>query len=120
MNSVVQGDVAPFRFLCKRDHKTFAVVGAKVWKRNDVTKDEVAVVIELEEMAAEDKGILPPSSPVDTLVYRDGVWGTTMSGGRRGRERGRERGRGGVGMEVSEGRGGEGRGREEVRLIQRE
>ena len=53
-------------------------------------------------MAAQNEGILSPAPPVEPLVYRYGVWGAAMSGGRE---------RGGEGEGEGEGereRGGEG------------
>ena len=78
MNPVSKGNVATIRIVGKRHDET-VLVDAEVGQRDDIAEDQFAVVVELEEMSAEDERILTPPPSVETLVYGDGVGDAEMS-----------------------------------------
>ena len=78
MNPVSKGNVATVRIVGKR-HDEAVLVDAEVGQGDDVGEDQFAVVVELEEMSAEDEGIVAPPPSVETLVYGDGAGDAEMS-----------------------------------------
>ena len=78
MNPVSKGNVATVRIVGKRHDETI-LVDAEVGQGDDVGEDQFAVVVELEEMSAEDEGIVAPPPSVETLVYGDGAGDAEMS-----------------------------------------
>ena len=77
MYAVVMGNSNAIRVVSKRDNIT-RLVDAEIRQSDDIAKDEIAIIVELEKMSTEHKRVFTPSPRMESLIDSDGVRHTAV------------------------------------------